>query len=125
MRYLILLLFISQGLFSQNCDINLKDAIDYEGQEITVCGIVSQVATPKGIKGNPTYLNLGGKYPNHSFTVIIWGSNANKFVTHTDIFINGLKGYEGKNIAITGVIEIYKGKAQINAKEPEQIVILE
>jgi exonuclease VII large subunit len=118
MRLIVLLFLVFQGVYAQDCDINPKNAIDYEGSEVTVCGIVSQVSTPNNIRGNPTYFNLGGRFPNHTFTVIIWGSDAKKFET-------SLKLYEGKNIAVTGVVEIYRGKAQINVKEPEQIEIIE
>lgn len=121
MRYLLLLLicFISFGIQAQECDKTVFEAHEVVGEEMTICGKVYQVATPKGIKGNPTYINMGDKYPNHPFTVVIWGQDAMQFPMGT------LKSFEGKEIAVTGLVEEYKGKPQIIVKDVEQVVVIE
>ncbi len=30
-------------------------------------------------KGQPTFINLDGSYPNQVFTIVIWGENSHKF----------------------------------------------
>lgn len=123
-RILFFLLF-SVGVFAQDCDKTVTEAYEVVGQEMTICGKVYQVATPKGIRGNPTYINMGDKYPNHPFTVVIWGRDTDKFVRDTDTFIYGLKAFEGKEIAVTGLVEEYRGKPQIIATDPEQIEVID
>lgn len=121
MKYFILILFclFSPGIDAQECDKTVFEAHEMIGEEAIVCGVVMQVATPKGIRGNPTYINMGARYPNHPFTVVIWGQDAMKFPMGT------LKSFEGKEIAVTGLVEEYRGKPQIVVKEVEQIVVIE
>jgi len=123
---ILLLLFFSTAVYAQDkCGIAIQNASEHKGEDITVCGVVTQVSTPYNVAGDPTYLNFGGRYPNHSFTAVIWGRDTNKFIKNTDTFIYGLKGYEGKKIAVTGVIQDYRGKPQIVLVNPEQIEVIE
>lgn len=48
----------------------------------------------------------------------------NFYRTLTYLFIV-LKAFEGKDIAVTGLVQEYRGKPQIIATEPEQIVVIE
>jgi hypothetical protein len=105
--------------FSQECDVTVFEAHEVIDQEATVCGVLMQVASPKGIRGNPTYLNMGKRYPDHPFTVVIWGRDFMQFP------MGQLKSYEGRQIAVTGLVEEYRGKPQIVVKEVEQIVLIE
>lgn len=113
---LFLILFISYSAYSQDCDVNVYEALKYKGQKVTVCGIVTQIYTPNDVEGNPVYINMGGKFPNHSFTIVIWGDDILKFK-------NGLEEYKGRHISVTGKIKEYEGKAQIVVKESKQIKI--
>lgn len=121
MKYFILILYclFSLGIDAQECDKTVFEAHEIVGEEAVICGVVMQVATPKGIRGNPTYINMGARYPNHPFTVVIWGRDAMKFP------MGALKSYEGKQIAVTGLVEEYRGKPQIVVKEVEQISLIE
>jgi hypothetical protein len=60
---------------SGKCTATVYNSQDYDGQEIMVCGYVAQVNTIESINGQPTYINMGGKCPNHSFTVVVWKKN--------------------------------------------------
>lgn len=113
---LFIVLFISFSAYSQDCQINVYEALKYKGQKTTVCGIVTQIYTPNDIEGNPVYINMGGKFPNHKFTIVIWGDDILKFK-------NGLEEYKDRHIAVTGKIKEYDGKAQIVLKDPKQIRI--
>jgi len=121
MKYILLLLIclISFGSIAQECDKTVFEAHEVVGKEAIICGVVMQVATPQGIRGNPTYINMGARFPNHPFTVVIWGSDAMKFPMGT------LKSFEGKQIAVSGIVEEYRGKPQIIVKDVEQIVLIE
>ena len=119
MRF-ILMYFVFMIGFStsaQDCNINVYEALKYKGKEMTVCGIVTQIYTPEYVEGKPVYINMGGNFPNHSFTIAIWGDDVLKFN-------KGLQKFKNKHIAITGVIREYKGKAQIILKNPNQIRII-
>lgn len=59
--------------------ITPAEAINYIGQEKTVCGVVVSTKYAFFSKGQPTFLNLDKPYPNHIFTVVIWGKDRVKF----------------------------------------------
>lgn len=115
--FIILFLFITPGLFAQEI-ISTDEFKDYIGQEITVKGTIDQVVSLKDVRGKPTYFNMGGKYPDNKFTLLLWESNKHKFT-------KGAQFYEGKTIKVIGLIETYRGKPQIVIREPEQIEVLE
>lgn len=118
LRILFFLLF-SVSVSAQVCDKSVSEAHEVVGKEMTICGKVYQVTKPQGIRGNPTYINMGARYPNHSFTVVIWGQDAMEFP------MGALKAFEGKQIVVTGLVEEYRGKPQIIVKDVEQIEVIE
>jgi DNA/RNA endonuclease YhcR with UshA esterase domain len=63
-------------------------------------------------KGN-IFLNMGGKYPNQSFTAFIPSASAGQF--------SNPQQYDGQTVSVTGKIELYKGKPEIIVKSPSQI----
>lgn len=114
----IFFLLINSIVIAQECDITIHNALEYKGEEITVCGVVTQVSTPLNNSGDPTYFNFGGYYPKHKFTLVLWGSNKHRFV-------KDLNYYKGKKIAVTGVIQEYRRKGQIVLVFPEQIEVID
>ena len=58
------------------------------------------------IEGSPTYCN-DAPYPNHGFTLLVWGRDWSKF--------------DGKCLVITGNIYFYEGKPQIKATSESQV----
>ena len=99
--------------------ISAKEAAQYAGQVKTVMGIVASTKYATRSKGQPTFINLGQPYPNQVFTVLIWGSDRSKFDQPPEWF------YKDKTIYVTGLIESYRGKAEIVVKNPLQIHIYE
>ena len=63
-------------------------------------------------KGN-IFLNMGGKYPNQAFTAFIPSGSAAQFPN--------AQQYDGKTLAVTGKIQLYKGKPEIIVNSPSQI----
>jgi hypothetical protein len=55
-------------------------------------------------KGN-IFLNMGGKYPNQAFTAFIPSASAAQFPQPQQ--------YEGRTVAVSGKITLYKGKPEI------------
>ena len=90
--------------------INPQEASSYVGSAEVVEGVVSQVSTSGG---GTTFINFGGRYPNHVFYAVI-------FKKHAHFFPN-IYSLQGKAVAISGTVELYKGKPQIIVTNPDQI----
>tara|TARA_R110002073_G_scaffold43095_2_gene119994 strand:+ start:985 stop:1341 length:357 start_codon:yes stop_codon:yes gene_type:complete len=90
--------------------ISPQDASHYIGNSLTVEGVVSQVSATRG---GTTFINFGGRFPNHVFYAVIFRQNTDQF---SDVF-----ALEGRTIAISGVVELYKGKPQIVLNSADQL----
>jgi micrococcal nuclease len=97
--------------------VNPIDAHKFIGMEKTVCGTVASATYAIRTKGRPTFLNLDQPHPNQIFTVVIWGSDRNKFKNPPETF------FKGKRICVTGFIESYRGKPEIVVHSPDQITV--
>ncbi len=98
--------------YSQN-HISPEDAHKYIGEYRTVCGTVASTIYSFQSEGKPTFLNLNKPYP--VFTIVIWGSDRNKFESPPERY------YDQKRVCVKGEITIDKGKPQIVVKNPYQI----
>ena len=94
--------------------ISASEAASHISETATVCGSVASTTYATRSRGKPTFLNLDKPYPNHIFTAVIWSNNRYKFDYAPESLI-------GDSICVTGLIEQYKGKAQIEVRGPEQI----
>jgi micrococcal nuclease len=121
LAYFILLIFAflicAFGSIAQQEYVNPIDAHKYIGMEKTVCGTVASATYAVRSRGRPTFLNLDQPHPNQIFTVVIWGSNRNKFKNPPETF------FKGKRICVTGIIESYRGKPEIVVRGPDQIIV--
>ena len=84
------------------------------GEVATVCGSVASAKYSARTKGQPTFLNLDRPYPQHIFTIVIWGSDRPKFGTPE-------VALAGKSICVNGTIKAYRGSPEIVATDPKQI----
>ncbi|HLW54238.1 MAG TPA: DNA-binding protein [Candidatus Angelobacter sp.] len=97
-------------------NLTAAEARNHIGESATVCGEVTSVHFAAGSKGTPTFVNLDKAYPNHIFTILIWGDdlpNFNELPTR----------WEGKKACATGMINLYGGVPEIVAKTQDQITI--
>ncbi len=60
-----------------------------------------------------TYLNFGGRHPNHTFSAVIFKSKLAQFPN--------LRGYEGKVARVRGVVQVYFDKPEMVLNEPGQL----
>ena len=112
---LALALLIVQPALAQK-KVTAAEAKDHIGETATVCGNVVSTRYAASTRGQPTFLNLDKPYPNQIFTVVIWGSNRNKFgAPEVD--------YKGKRICATGKITEYRGIPEVSADTPAQIIV--
>ena len=77
----------------------------------TVEGVVSEVhvASRSGV----TFIDMGGHYPDNTFTAVIWPEDAGKFPN--------VEALDGKTVKITGPLRLYQGREEIILKDPEQL----
>lgn len=118
MRFIIILFFLVSPRFFAQEIISTDEVKDYIGQEVTVEGTIDQVVSLNDVRGQPTYFNMGGQFPNHKFTLLLWESDKHKFTKDGNY-------YEGKVIKVIGLIETYRGKPQMVISDPGQIEVLE
>jgi hypothetical protein len=88
-------------------------AKDHVGQTGNVCGKVADTRYLESGR-QPTFLNFDKRYPEHTFTAVIFGENRAKFGTPE-------KDYLDKDICVSGKIEDFNGKPQIVVTDREQI----
>lgn len=91
--------------------ISPEEAAGYVGQTATVVGIVSQVSRDQ--RSGNIFLNFGDRYPNHAFYAVIFDYDAGMF--------SGVERLEGSSVAITGTVQLYRGKPQIIVSDPAQL----
>ncbi len=90
-----------------------EEAAAKEGQYVTVTGVVSGANKSKS---GAIYLNFGGDFPNHIFSVFIHRANAEAFPE--------FEVMKGKTYAVTGTIQMRDGRANMEIKSPEQAVLV-
>lgn len=118
----IAILFLSVVVFPplasvDSVSIKASEASKYIGQKKTVCGTVVSAVFAIQSRGQPTFLNLDKPYPDHLFTVVIWGSNRSRFPQPPE------KAFRDKRICASGSITMYKNKPQIIVDLPTQIQV--
>ncbi|MEN8242734.1 MAG: hypothetical protein ABFS17_12480 [Chloroflexota bacterium] len=88
--------------------IDSASAGEHLGETITVRVEISHCDYKPGINGEPTFCN-DQPYPNHLFTYLIWGEDWSH--------------YDQSCVLVSGEIVEYDGKAQIELKNEEQIIL--
>jgi DNA/RNA endonuclease YhcR with UshA esterase domain len=90
------------------------DAINHVGERAIVCGQVASAKYAEQSNGSPTFLNLDRPYPQHVFTAVIWGTSRSRFPSPPEAL-------SGSRICVSGEIDTYRGRAQIEVSDPDQI----
>jgi len=91
-----------------------EEAAKHVGETVTICGLVASAKFAGQARGGPTFLDFGKPYPNAIFTALILGSDRAKFGTPE-------KAVQGKQVCVTGQIQLYQGKPQIILNDPKQL----
>lgn len=111
-QLLFLFIICTTLLFSGKYTTN--EASRHIGEKATVCGMVSGGYYARKSNGQPTFINLDGRYPHQKFTIFILGKYRHNFSSPE-------RSYNGRNICVTGTITRYKGKPQIKVSDKSQI----
>ena len=91
--------------------IAAADAKAHVGQTVTVEGVVSEVHT--AASGRATFIDIGGRYPNNTFTAVIFSRDVTKF--------SNVDALNGKTVDVTGPVRLHNGRPEIILNDPGQI----
>jgi DNA/RNA endonuclease YhcR with UshA esterase domain len=89
-------------------------AAKHAGETVTVCGVVAAAKFAAQVRGGTTFLDFDKPYPDATFTALIFASDRAKFGAPE-------KTAAGKELCVTGKIDMYQGKPQIILKDPKQL----
>jgi hypothetical protein len=95
--------------------------LEHFGEKIEVVGKIGAYKSSTTKYGNPyTFLNFGGAWPNHTFTIVIWHEGL------AALKANGISPLSlvGKWVSVTGVIASFDNKPQTVIELATQIQIL-
>lgn len=98
---------------AQAANLTPEQASSHVGQVETVCGVVASAHYAARTHSQPTFLNLGQPYPSQVFTAVIFGSDRAKFGEPETL--------QGKNVCVSGKIELYRGKPEIILHDLRQL----
>jgi len=99
--------------------ITSDEAINYVGKKATVCGVVVEAVYLSHSQRKLTFLNFDQPHPDQAFDVVIEEADRAKFTQAPE------DSYKGKKICVTGLVNEFKGKAQMNVTDPGQIAVTE
>jgi hypothetical protein len=97
--------------------ISSDRAADYIGGTETVCGTVASVSFSAALIGFPTFVSIGGSYPNQDLLVFIWGNQRQGFSEK----VGGSEFLAGHRVCVTGSISGWQGRPQIFLQDASQI----
>ncbi len=94
--------------------IKLEETTKYVGEIVKVC---TKIYGGKYIESSkaPTLLNAGADFPDNPLTLVIWSDKRANFKNPPEVF------YKGKDVCVTGKVQLYKGKPEIVVTAEEQI----
>lgn len=105
---------IVQAVSAQAPELSPADAAAHVGQKVTICGVVEDARYLESARTQPTFLNFGGKFPQHQFTAVIFGKDRAAFGSPESTYL-------GKRLCVWGPVTLFKGKPQIVLKTIAQI----
>ena len=105
----------SAAIFTASCDspIDWHLAKNHVDQLVAVRGTVKDYRYMPNVKGAPTWINLGARYPaKDRLTVVIWGDDRKKFGRAlSETLVN-------RQICVIGTVKLRDGTPQIALKLP-------
>lgn len=96
-----------------------NEARAHIGKTLVVAGPLMKVTQRENVKGNPTWIEIGGSYPSDQrLMIIIWGQQKSNFPTLKTTHL------EGKNVCVIGRILNYRGVPQIELTKDDEFMII-
>lgn len=116
MKYILIATFCFTvvSAFAQK-EIKIDEAKNHPGETVKVCIKIYGGKSILNARDTLTLLDAGKLYPDAALRLIIKGKAQSEFTG--DI----VKYYKGMNVCISGKIELYKGKPEIEVTDIDQI----
>jgi hypothetical protein len=117
MKRITLLVVILFAAFASHGQVKIKleEVGQHIGDSVLVSGKIYSGRWLQGATGRPTLLNMGALYPHQLLTVVIWGKDRMSFDYAPD------KELIGKEVWVTGKVELHKDKPQLVLYSQEQV----
>ena len=113
--FLVIAIVFSFASVAQT-EIKLDDIGKHVGDSVKVCGKIFGGIFLDRSKDTPTFLNVGGLYPNNPLTIVIWADLRKQFEQKPEEF------YKDKNVCIFGKITLFRDKPQIVLYSKNQLI---
>lgn len=97
-------------------EIRILDVKNQINDSVTICSKVFGGKFLPNVKGEPAFLDFGGRYPDAPLTLVIWGDIRNQFESKLEEF------YKGAQVCLTGKMVLYGGTPEIIISKKEQII---
>ena len=101
------------------CTSTLETVAQQVGETVSFCGTPAQITVRGKSHEGPVFLNFGGKYPDHTFTVVIWGDVAGAEISELP------ERYSGKTLLIHGLVSEHNGKPELKLAALKDIEVQE
>ena len=99
---------------TETITIKIDEASKHIGEMVKICTKIYGAKYNETSKA-PTLLNAGANYPDNPLTLVIWSDKRANFKNPPDVF------YKGKEVCVTGKLELYRGKPEMIITKEEQI----
>lgn len=97
--------------------IKLEELPNHIGDSVIVSGKVFGGRYLSRSDNAPTFLNVGGDFPNQLLTLVVWGKDRSNFKDAPE------EAYKGREVKVAGKVELHRGKPQIILYKDDQITI--
>ena len=95
--------------------VDSAQADKYVGKSATVEVKRAYCSYQAGTRGSPTFCN-DARFGSHHFTMVVWGADRKAWNPAPE-------SWDGKCFRVTGTVSTFRGKPQIEAKEPTQVKV--
>ena len=96
-------------------EVPAAQAAQFIGKVATVCGAVAGTRFAENAEGQPTFLFVGANFPQHQFSVRIWGRDRAEFSPAPDTL-------SGKTVCASGEIRSANGRPEIVVRRQRDLV---
>ncbi|HEU5051544.1 MAG TPA: hypothetical protein VFT78_00460 [Hanamia sp.] len=88
----------------------MENVREHVGDSVKLRALIYGGKYLQNVKGSPTFLNVGGQYPNELLTLVIWDNTRSEFKQAPEDI------YDHKMVWIIGRVTLYKDRPEIVIK---------
>jgi hypothetical protein len=119
MKKMLTAVLLTIGAYSASAQqtIKLEELSNHIGDSVIVSGKVFGGRFLSKSENAPTFLNVGGDFPNQLLTLVVWGKDRSNFKNAPE------EAYKGQEVQVAGKVELHRGKPQMILYHDNQIAI--